>query len=526
MENRFEINFSKEFYEITEQYNSLMNTPPPKSEADKKSYIQCISSLEDRAEILYDIDKYNLFIINIISDLSFRRGDYKKSLNYFSKINDICLKFSNVSNLGMASNFSRMAKLDEAKYHINKVSDYGINEDLYLKEKRLIEFNSSILESINYAEDLINLIGQNKKDTHLHEEIIRKSLYNSNLPYYNNKNVEDLLIRSFKILSEIDIPNLESKDKWDILTNYKNLRRINIDKSSSRALFCSGFMWSGSGAITDFLSDSQEIHIAFNGRELTLFNYLNTLLGIFDSKCGEVSGRELVSIFMGPIAGLLVDKSRIMPRRNSSLFKAQWDAENNIDKQISVCHKFLDRISNLDIRSNENSHMRILEYLLIFSNEIIDSIIKNDKKYTVFNNCIFGFHAREMAIFENSLMISVRRDPRDQYVSQFYEMPPKDRPTIERFIKVNRSRLMHYNRTVKFLELSDKLIEVFFEDFVLKEETRDELVKNLGLSWEKFNIKKSFNPEASKKNVMIYKNFSNSSDIENIKKSLEDFLYI
>ncbi len=116
------------------------------------------------------------------------------------------------------------------------------------------------------------------------------------------------------------------------------------------------------------------------------------------------------------------------------------------------------------------------------------------------------------------------RDPRDVYAQGFRDKLnciPKD---TETFIKWFRNNGI---KTYIDDDYKNKLI-IRFEDFVLNYEETSEKINGF-LQLDEINHtkrKEYFVPEYSKQNIGIYKNFENQSAIKYIEKELPEFLYI
>lgn len=503
---------------------SLLGEPQPKSESDRKAYRARLLEMEGKLTKLAVGDVEHVRVLRCLARVANARGHHKGAIQIWERLLETGQNLLDEANLALGIAHARVADLDAAKEHIDRVSIAGREASGYEKEKRAVETRISINKSITIAETIVRMADEGG-DSAEAERLIDSALMQSGLPYRDDDGVRGLLKEAFAVISKMSRPAV-SEENRDILANYIVMRQsARGDIRSAKFIFSSGFLWSGSGAVTDFLSGHDEIHIAFKGRELTLFNYLNTLLGMFDSAPGKIGPGELMGLFLGPIAGLLADRKRIYPRRNSSLFKAQWDVDKDIGKQVQVCCSLVAKLSEIQTCRGDDLHQKMLYALMEFANDVLDSLVVPGKKWVLLNNCIFGYHVREISIFRNVVMIAVRRDPRDQYISQYYEMPPADVPSAAQFVKASRRRLMHYRRTMSTLELGDRVIEVWFEDFVENDGVRRKLTEALGLTDDSVHCTGAFDPSKSSKNVGLYKSFHDTAAILAIENGLPEFLH-
>lgn len=125
--------------------------------------------------------------------------------------------------------------------------------------------------------------------------------------------------------------------------------------------------------------------------------------------------------------------------------------------------------------------------------------------------------------FGNTKILASCRDPRDIYTAA-RNLPgndwvPKD-PKV--FVK------WYENYWNKFQYKKNKnVLLIRFEDFVFNyDKTSKKITKFLGLSESThLNKRKYFNPEVSKNNIGIYKNYADQSAIKYIEKNLNKLLY-
>lgn len=123
------------------------------------------------------------------------------------------------------------------------------------------------------------------------------------------------------------------------------------------------------------------------------------------------------------------------------------------------------------------------------------------------------------------LLVSIR-DPRDLYTSA-RTYPPFDFGVVPKdpyvFIKYFKYKINLYN-----IKENKNLKLIQFEEFVQNyEKVSKEIRDFLGLN-ESDHIKKFeyFNPDISKNNVGIYKNYSDQESIKIIEEGLKDYLYL
>lgn len=118
---------------------------------------------------------------------------------------------------------------------------------------------------------------------------------------------------------------------------------------------------------------------------------------------------------------------------------------------------------------------------------------------------------------DSSVFIAVARDPRDQYLDQIrdrYSIAMGIYSDVNEFINFTRENRDNFEREVEYLS-SFKILKIQFEEFILKEDVRRSLLKEIGLSAE--SRMKYFQPSESLKNIRLYELDLNRTLHEQIK---------
>ena len=163
--------------------------------------------------------------------------------------------------------------------------------------------------------------------------------------------------------------------------------------------------------------------------------------------------------------------------------------------------------------------------------KLFSSLSENGKFNIVLHNGIPTKHAQKaFKYFQSIKMIIVDRDPRDTFVDvinrkvNFFlgeQLIEQENANIfvKDFLKRREDQIKH---------LKDKRILLLrFEDLVLNyEESLTKIYNFLEINAENHILKgKYFNPEISKKNIGLWKNFSNKKPLNFIAKNLSDYLH-
>ncbi len=190
--------------------------------------------------------------------------------------------------------------------------------------------------------------------------------------------------------------------------------------------------------------------------------------------------------------------------------------------------------SKIKIINGENFDSKLNDYLYYLFLEI------RRNKTLVLNNFLEPYNSSQyLNYFPEAKQIVVLRDPRDTFVSALsagfendkdLKLTPKNNDGFSlSSVGSNdlESFILRTNQFYKNLKnnFSDRILKIRFEDLVLNyDETKEAIEAFLSLSTKNHIEKlKFFDPSESKKNVMIWKKFSNQSYVDKIKKEISYF---
>lgn len=316
------------------------------------------------------------------------------------------------------------------------------------------------------------------------------------------------------------------------------------ENDRKKYILVSGFGWSGSGAVIDYLKDynkiktfSKEFRLfkdfdgLFNLRTQFFENsyFFNTIIAIEKfMRFANVLYREN-SLPLGLsykdefgenfIKSINTFKSRILEEKFlSDAFVFYY--QNNDFSQIVWKIK---RRFGLSVSGKKYALPVGLEEFDCAAKKLIEEIFSNTiirDEFILLDQAVNPWDIESINTFiDNYRCIIVGRDPRDVYVDYFKS---KDIYwSVESFIHNYRSL---YSKTEKKL-VNANVLYIQFEDFVLNFE-------KLSLDIEKFlnleKIQKSemlFNSEKSRKNIGLYKKFEFYKDIKKIESELYEYCY-
>ena len=291
----------------------------------------------------------------------------------------------------------------------------------------------------------------------------------------------------------------------------------------------SGFGWSGSGAVTDWLHGFSKVVMPFGRREMPCFELAAELIAR-DGK-GTMNSRtqytRLVSFLLGGVLGFAVGKrsSKQNKYRKGALLTCFVENNWEIEYLTSATVKL---ISVLEARYNVETFRRreaIVAGFRSFFDDLFRKVVPVDHT-CLLNNSLRVTRLHGLHLFPSAKCIVVTRDPRDQYVARWHESrnTSKANSDCSAFIEQLKRRYDTFAKLKRTHDLSSRICQVSFELFVTSEQVRTDLLKHLNLESCDVTREPDFQPEVSQKNIGIHRGFERQSDIQLIEDLLCPYL--
>lgn len=503
--------------------SAVLRSKPPVGEAGKVEYRGHLTRIEGRLKEFLRVNpgsaSAQLHLARVLDKL----GHHQDAVSSWKALHKNAVAAFDLASFGLGSAYAKAGDLAEASELLSSISNQFKDAEKVAQMQGSIENGLSIESAMNEAEAALDSVAPDADRDEGHR-LLTSALRKSQLNYCKDDRVVRMLVDAYDVACAFAGGRVESAPA-DNLTQYRALQRpVSVRRDGARVICTAGFSWSGSGAVTDMLSGYENVGVGLGGRELSIFRFYTDILGIFDR--GGFSGRELLYLLVGPVLGIVVDKRQLTLRRGRSLFKAHADAGGDISGLIGACEDLTREIAGMAGIVNESERAaRALAALRAFCNAAIDSVGVESTKFTLLNNIILGVHIRQFALFDDVIAIAVKRDPRDQYVSQVYDKPRFAMPSVDEFIKGVRAGRKQFEKATAGLKLQDRVIEINFEDFVLDSSVREKLLLDLHVDPVRRSDASVFDASASKKNVGIYKSFPDQNAIHKIADALPEYLY-
>lgn len=287
-----------------------------------------------------------------------------------------------------------------------------------------------------------------------------------------------------------------------------------------RVIMTCGSGYSGTGAVTAYLREFEGLPMPFGTREIAVLkkNYgLSRLLSRWRDWTAEERELALQQMVLQAILGVPCYESAASVNRlytRSITLNSLFMGEELND----ACGRTLGVLAKNFVRDARRAVS--VEKLEQASAGFLNGVLRmKGGTIALLNNCIHQTQIDICRLLENSRVIVIVRDPRDQYVAHQTETPGKG-VTVEAFIK---KRKRADAAVSKYLESGATNVRAFgFEAFVTRPEVREEVRNWAGLGdFDSSPKKRFFFPEKSSKNVGIHTRWKNKSDIRMIESELE-----
>ncbi|MFA5603147.1 MAG: hypothetical protein WDA21_05435 [Bacilli bacterium] len=299
----------------------------------------------------------------------------------------------------------------------------------------------------------------------------------------------------------------------------------------------SGFGWSGSGAVVDFLLDNYSTDIAGSDEIIFFWIFLRLVKQAKNRNKISVSSEDAMLFCAKIPSSFARDKREQYEKTFTTYFQ---HTKNGREKYTLLAQQILDELVKMSRRTrNQNFDEKriswLAEKLLILFQELFQG---NNKLLYIYDNLfhphdISIFHHSDFSTFDRVVLFCIDRDPRDQFYEQyeryssglgqwhtlklrqkvmtefaqtrFFRMVLK--LTIVKFfaacifVRMYRKKRILFNQAIAQLQEKNLTIHyLLFEDFVCnRDNTRDKVA----LEFEKYADKKELNPLEENKNRFI-----------------------
>jgi hypothetical protein len=316
----------------------------------------------------------------------------------------------------------------------------------------------------------------------------------------------------------------------------------------------SGFSWSGSGAVIDYLMEFENLQI-YSPEFIIAYHPdgLHDLDLNLNSSCAKFLSSGVAIPRFRKIANSLLKK----PTRSKSkllienylkqITQAKWiGAEQG---QELLHNEWLYKNIGLRIRNRIITNLSlefcwkhkpyplgIMEYSICpdhfyehtqnFVNDILRELGLNTEGDIVLNQPFPGNNPLPyMKYFSNSRAIVVDRDPRDVFVFLKYIFPGHSYSVPLQDVNVFCEYFEHMHKNTELLLDSPNVLYLKFEDLVYNYDDTTNSIKSFLKLQSSSTPRKYFIPEESEANTQVYKQLKNSQEIAIIENRLNKYLF-
>ena len=395
---------------------------------------------------------------------------------------------------------------------------------------RIKRFFRSLKPNIDSNEDEKSILSFNNKifyliKTNNTNELIRQmENYIESIKYEKNK-----FSKEEKLILKECIRKILTKNKYKQVKLKKNKNYIKI-------ISLSGFGYSGTGAIHDYLRDTDICIDMLDGRELDLYKYQFSFITLYLKSLSDknfITQKDINKFIFSHIFGLPYPRGVTSDEINKRLVgsKSLFKAILRLPKDLERINLIKDICISINQINNINTYREKNIIIEIISKNIINCLGKYykkkfpKKKYLIINNWIPASNINLINLLPNgSKSIICTRNAIDAYYSWKTECPRikyNFNILILPYIFFYFMRHIDFSRNYKKIDKSriNDVHFIYFEEFIHK---------NLDLNGKKYYKKilkikhpnnfdfKNFNPNKSKNNINIFINNKHSFFFKNI----------
>lgn len=294
-----------------------------------------------------------------------------------------------------------------------------------------------------------------------------------------------------------------------------------------KKLIVSGYGWSGSGAVFDYLSEFGDVQ-AIHGEALHIDSP--------DGVLGLVANRENTQGFVWAALNFffytLLGRGELKGGHHFNVFEKTQRFMNRADpvEYAGRVNAIVHALSFCIWQSKGEgkiSHDSLCDVAELVANRILCGEAEAGK-HVLLDNVIHSFELHLVAYLRDTTIFCSVRDPRSNYLALRRE-DPGYADTVDQFI-VEKGKLLR--KTLQILETIDRQIGegqnvqallVQFEHFVTSEEFRSHLAWQAGLNASLHQKHRSFRPWESARNVMLHEEHGDPADMKKIIDALPEF---
>ncbi|MGI9225269.1 MAG: hypothetical protein ACR2QX_12375 [Woeseiaceae bacterium] len=288
-------------------------------------------------------------------------------------------------------------------------------------------------------------------------------------------------------------------------TLYASMPTTLASRSSVRGeptpIILSGFGWSGTGAVADFLKGHSRVNDIFAGREIGLWTGRFGLDRLYAHFASRGFNRRLLLEFL---ARHCFGHVFVAHARGTKSFGGLWSKldESQQWEFLGALGRWLEALQ----KWKDEPAKPILEPFQQFSEDVLRLFVKQRDGCVLLSNCIPSDSISGIRMFHSPVVISSWRDPGDAYASKKAAFPDNTLD-LDGWREQLMSRIHRYLAGKKEVVGYARLwMDLSFEEFVHSNDLRQELLCHLNL--HDGQMTSIFDPSVSAKNIGIFDDVS------------------
>jgi hypothetical protein len=295
----------------------------------------------------------------------------------------------------------------------------------------------------------------------------------------------------------------------------------------------SGYFYSGSGAVLDYLKGYEESIKWVPGGEVRIVKFPGGLASIYKKLISKqkITIVEMVDLYLHLTGCFYVTTKRkeysklAMVNKNSKKVLASKSAATYVYELFRLWEQLDDYSQKVDQIPDE-----FIKLVKTGLHRAFNAVLYTNKvKILLLDQMITAWRLPTAVLLPPSKFIVVHRDPRDQYVDadDAMGMPGRPKWTTEKYVQLYRKRRLLVDEWIPKLinESGHSFLTMGFESFIVNNVKNLEKLEEF-LHLEKYKFSKDltkFNPKKSIVNVGKYKKYLNKKTKEIIEHQLPEY---
>lgn len=283
-------------------------------------------------------------------------------------------------------------------------------------------------------------------------------------------------------------------------------------------IFTCGFSWSGSGAVSCFLSQHKAVTQPFGMSELGYIQGRSGRKGIFPFIEGDAVSFDTMKQLLATFCIESIVCLRAIKHHYSILMQCCRADQG----RVLVLGELVDDFNRMMLAADALASVDVRRGIVARFLQRLFSVRGGSN--ILLNNVFMAPRTELLGLMEDAVFVAVQRDARDQFIARKTESRDAGHQNVEEFAAMllrGRGKYERIRASVPPAAREKRLVELRFEDFILQEAARKQLLDRLGLPHEGLvpDVEK-FDPSVSVRNVGIHQEQLTDDERSHIETSV------